>query len=65
MEQLEFIADRASEVFSTDTFLAFGTFPFYKASIFYIYILITLIYIYVVFWGMKVDKAFYEKLHLE
>ncbi|CAD8190791.1 unnamed protein product [Paramecium octaurelia] len=65
MESLNFIADKAAQVFSLDTLLAFGSFPFYKTAVFYFYLLITGIYIGVVYWGVKVDNAMFARIHAE
>lgn len=48
-----------------DTLLAFGSFPFYKTLVFYFYLAITGVYIYVVYWGVRVDNAMFEKIHAE
>ncbi|CAD8121927.1 unnamed protein product [Paramecium sonneborni] len=65
MESLNLIADKAAKVFSLDTLLAFGSFPFYKTIVFYFYLGITGIYISVVYWGVKVDNAMFAKIHAE
>lgn len=59
MESLKFIEDRTSKVFSSETLLAFGSFPFYKNYVFYFYLSITGIYLYMVYWGTKVDKKMF------
>lgn len=48
-----------------DTFLAFGSFPFYKTIVFYFYLAITGIYLWVVYWGVKIDNAMFTKIHAE
>ncbi|CAD8165454.1 unnamed protein product [Paramecium pentaurelia] len=63
MESLNLIADKAAQVFSLDTLLAFGSFPFYKTIVFYFYLGITGIYLWVVYWGVKVDNEMFAKIH--
>jgi hypothetical protein len=55
MESLDLILDKAVEVYSLDTLLAFASFPFYKTIVFYFYLAITGSYLGVIYWGMKVD----------
>jgi hypothetical protein len=62
MESLDYILDKASQVYSLDTLSAFLTFPFYKTVVFYFYLLITGTYLYAIFWGMKVDSIMYVKI---
>jgi hypothetical protein len=59
MESLNYILDKAEETFSLNTLLAFGSFPFYKTVVFYFYILITCIYLVVVYWGVKADNIMF------
>ena len=65
MESLDYLMDKAAEVFSLDTLLAFASFPFYKTVVFYFYLLMTGAYIYLVYWGMKVDHVMFEKIAIE
>lgn len=65
MESLDYLLDKASQVYSLDTLLAFASFPFYKTIVFYFYLLMTGGYAYVVYWGMKVDQAMYSRIAIE
>ncbi|CAD8210006.1 unnamed protein product [Paramecium octaurelia] len=65
MESLDYLLDKASQVYSLDTLLAFASFPFYKTIVFYFYLLMTGGYAYVVYWGMKVDQAMYTRIAIE
>ncbi|CAD8121951.1 unnamed protein product [Paramecium sonneborni] len=65
MESLDYLLDKASQVYSLDTLLAFASFPFYKTIVFYFYLFMTGGYAYVVYWGMKVDHVYYTKLAAE
>ncbi|CAD8121269.1 unnamed protein product [Paramecium sonneborni] len=65
MESLDYLLDKASQVYSLDTLLAFASFPFYKTIAFYFYLFMTGGYAYFVYWGMKVDHVFYTRLAAE
>ena len=65
MESLDYLMDKAAEVYSLNTLLAFASFPFYKTIIFYFYLLMTGGYAYIVYWGMKVDHVMFEKIAIE
>lgn len=60
MESIDKILNKGSQIFSLNTLEAFASFPFYKTIIFYFYITITGLYVYIVYWGIKVDTLMFS-----
>ncbi|CAD8072273.1 unnamed protein product [Paramecium primaurelia] len=65
MESIDQILDKASQVFSLTTLEAFATFPFYQTIIFYFYVTITVLYLSIVYWGIKVDNQMFSQIHAQ